>query len=563
MKNVFRAIVFLALCLLLTACGQVAQVTPSSDLSPTSTPIPSVTPSPSQLPTFIVIPTQTQAPSTFPTLIPTIDPTLVPDLLRNTFSIQTLEGINGHNIRKITGWDYGFRQYRCNGYEWLGSSHLLLYPRTGQRYETIGGGTGRGEDLSSQPVIINLESGNTWLPKVSRSTSVWNCNAIFWSQELGVIISPESSSTSYSYSDKNAVATYTFDGRDVSFFWGKLLDISPSGTKILVDNNTWIDLKSGKRVEFTWTKKFEEEQSVYFPHPLWSSDETQVYTCCYRYENARTGENYDFSYDDLSLDGEKLTGYLYTSYGEWVLDDTYLLIQWDVFYDTNPSFIPLFDPKAKTLRNLGALANIPTDLNGPPNCRETSASPDRKYVWAECYTGNYLINLVTFKSVAYPNYWVEDFYWSSDSKFAWMASSGLGNEPSSTQFQILSVSNKQLKPIPENPLYETLLWHPTEDVLAYLSEGKSALMLLDPQIMSVRKVILPTTFHSFVWSPNGDRIALVAKDGSLWQVNYPKLENLEQLTPPLPNVREVFWSPDGKSIAFISGSGIYIVDTVK
>jgi hypothetical protein len=27
------------------------------------------------------------------------------------------------------------------------------------------------------------------------------------------------------------------------------------------------------------------------------------------------------------------------------------------------------------------------------------------------------------------------------------------------------------------------------------------------------------------------------------------------------NVRDVFWSPDGNSIAFIGGSDIYIVDT--
>jgi hypothetical protein len=55
----------------------------------------------------------------------------------------------------------------------------------------------------------------------------------------------------------------------------------------------------------------------------------------------------------------------------------------------------------------------------------------------------------------------------------------------------------------------------------------------------------------------------VAEDGSLWQADYPKFDNFEQLTPILPNISQVNWSPDGNSISFISGSDIYIVDTVK
>jgi tricorn protease-like protein len=61
----------------------------------------------------------------------------------------------------------------------------------------------------------------------------------------------------------------------------------------------------------------------------------------------------------------------------------------------------------------------------------------------------------------------------------------------------------------------------------------------------------------------GDRMVFTATDGSLWKIDYPTLEALEQLTPALPNVTQVNWSPDGNSIAFISGSDIYIVDTIK
>jgi len=81
--------------------------------------------------------------------------------------------------------------------------------------------------------------------------------------------------------------------------------------------------------------------------------------------------------------------------------------------------------------------------------------------------------------------------------------------------------------------------------------------------MSVKEWELPSTFDNLIWSPDGSHIALIAKDGSLWQVDYPNLENFEQLTEPTPDVRGVSWSPDDNSIAFVSGSDIYIVDTAK
>ena len=52
-------------------------------------------------------------------------------------------------------------------------------------------------------------------------------------------------------------------------------------------------------------------------------------------------------------------------------------------------------------------------------------------------------------------------------------------------------------------------------------------------------------------------------DGSLWQIDYPALENVEQLTLPMPAVKDVFWSPDGSYLAFVSDKDIYIVDAIR
>jgi Tol biopolymer transport system component len=76
---------------------------------------------------------------------------------------------------------------------------------------------------------------------------------------------------------------------------------------------------------------------------------------------------------------------------------------------------------------------------------------------------------------------------------------------------------------------------------------------------------LPSTFNGLIWSPDGDHIALVAKDGSFWRVDYPKMENFEQLSQAISftDMRDIIWSPDSKSIAFISGKDIYAVETTK
>jgi WD40 repeat protein len=141
--------------------------------------------------------------------------------------------------------------------------------------------------------------------------------------------------------------------------------------------------------------------------------------------------------------------------------------------------------------------------------------------------------------------------------------------PSPSPTTTLSVADKEIRPLPVDPLFEwNFWWHENNDLLLYPSEDKNNLVFLDTSTMSFRQ--LPFTmkgpensFNNLAWGPNGDQIALVAEDGSLWQVDFPKLENLEQLTPSLPSVAGLEWSPDGDFVALRSGSDIYIVETTS
>jgi hypothetical protein len=55
---------------------------------------------------------------------------------------------------------------------------------------------------------------------------------------------------------------------------------------------------------------------------------------------------------------------------------------------------------------------------------------------------------------------------------------------------------------------------------------------------------------------------VLADDGRLWWLADAAADRVEQLTPPLPEVRDVEWSPDGDKLAFVSGPDVYVV-TVK
>ena len=423
---------------------------------------------------------------------------------------------------------------------------MILYPVVGQEpsMSTI------ADDLSPQPVVINWDTGSSWLPN-PRSV---------WSQDLGIMISPGFSSSSYDYSDKNAVYTRTFDGQDDAFFWGKLLGISPSGTKILVDDDTIIDLRNNKIMELAWYMNYDLERS---PRLYWTSDETRVYRCCYYFADLTSGRSYSFDMTDLRrIDGKPgPSSILPHAYGEWVRNDTYFLMEWSWIDDGDIRYLPMFSPAEKKYYDVREMAGISEDWS----CQQTVVSPDGTYIWmtgwGEKEEGSYLVNLFTFESHYFPGKEYLNIDWSPNGKFAWLYNSDPTN--GAEEYSILSVTDHTIRPLPVKARPESgYWWHPTKDVIVYLSEDQH-LILLDVSIRIVQELRLYFDLRNLVWSPNGEKIGFAANDGTLWQVGYPKLDNLKRITPPYYKIDHLQWSPDSTSIAFTSGPDIYIVDTVK
>ena len=531
MKNLFKINTFLAFFLLLTACGQISEFAPTPISSKTAVdPTATLTPN-------IIAPTETgirppliPTPTFEPTLLPTIESTLISNLLTSSFVVQTLDGMNGYKLHKITGWEYGFRPsgYCFGPYQWMDQDHLLLFPLTGQDY-------GMGTMQLSLPVVINYQSEKVWIPTTDGLLSLSSCDRPLWSPTLNLLVTTQ----------KGEAIIYGTEGDILNRYPGYNISLSPSGTKLMVDS-TWIDLVSGKQVDFS--AQGIEGLST------WSSDENQLYSCCYAYGNVLTGKASTFELGGLRYVGR--------DYGEgftgikdmWVMDDTYIVSYWDFQSDTEQDIFPLIEPSKQTYKKLQALTDIPDDTS----CRLGGVSPNRKLIWANCYQpNNYLVNLETFAADPYPGN-LSLVSWSADSDFALLQDFQTDAPP-----QILSIFDKKVKSLPVPARPETATWHPMNNTFAYLAEMKQTLVFLDAKAMSVQELTLPIAFRTLLWSPTGESMALIAEDYSLWQVDYPKLESLKQLTSPLTNARDMSWSPEGNFLAFVSGTDIYVVETNK
>ena len=420
----------------------------------------------------------------------------------------------------------------------------------------------RGEfsiQTESYPVILNLETNQVWFPPSRkpflRSPGILGSPLLpRWSPHLGGLLASETAVL---------VGIYDVDGNLIRNYEGNLLGVSPSATKIMMDD-TWVDLISGQKVKFDWDRPLPALQGP----TIWSQDETQVYICCYLYGNARTGAIVKMLGDNgFTVDGKTEDFFFYHSYGNWVFNDKYMMVQWQGLFDGTPGLTLLFDPEAKTYRNLNAAAGIPYDLNQEPMqhpCDQAYVQANGRYVWINCLDGSHLVDLATFKSETYPDYLFPNIDWSPDGSFA------LITPDDNDVTKILSGASKKMEPLPNG--WNNFGWHLTKNVLISLSQGH-ILSLLDVQTMSIQKEItLPVEFQSFSYNMDGTQIILIAKDNSLWQVNYPNLNNLQQLTVPIratdiqpggsvPFIQNMTWSSDGAFLAFQFGSDIYLVDT--
>ena len=519
-----RYLVFILCALFLAACQPVSQATAtvfapaiqtaaaiSANAAMTQTAAPSLTPSSTV--TRINSPTVTLTPTITATFTPSPTSPTVGDLLNASAFIEDLEALNGHSMQKITGWDKGFvGKYRSesvtSSYQWLDSNHLLLHARIGRWESPI------PRDITA-PAVVNLKTAKFWTPMMDEHWNDWHYLPR-WSAKLGILITARG----------DEIFAYSPDGKVVKTYKNRLFGVSPSGTKILVDDDTWIDLSSGKTVDFGWIMDSWQDNNA---RPIWSPNEKRVWRCCYHYGDANTGEGLDIR--NITVDGQPIPGFINATLGRWLGNDYFL--PESAWADQHPfdslGFTPIFDPAAKTFRNLVEYAGLPANFNHPFLNQHIQVSPEGDSLTVSSQSSSveereYVIDLKTLQIKLYR---VESYTFPESGEII-------------SKLQVFSPSGEELQPTPT---------HTT-------------------------KIVLPIQTTRRFWSPNGSRIALLSIDGSLWQIDYPSLKNLEQLTEPMPpetlpsggqepRVKDIAWSPDGRYLAFLGDMDIYIVDTIS
>ncbi len=526
-----------------------------------ATAIPTGTPTfgPSPIPSSTPTPFPTYPPP--PTLLPTLDPTTLPDKLRAALTLQTEAGLNFHGVRRVTGWEYGFRSsgYCADGpYRWLDDSHLLLYPTTGQE-------EGMGISEFALPVVMDLNNGSTWLPPTNGPTP--GCDAPLWSEALQTLIATTAQEVTLLKPD-GTVAQRFVGG--VPLYYSSHL--SPSG-KRLVTGAVWRDLETGQTVDFS-------SQNGIFAGPGWSSDEKHLSNCCFSYADVDSERFTVLNFDQLELPGRDGPG---PDAPRWVLDDTRVMIEFDL-YESGRGAVPLIDPKAQTYEDVRILAG----LGANASCGAPHVAPNGEHILVGCFAPSgslnllssqmqlgtslikelfggpalgplYLIDLRTLVTHTIPA-GLNFVSWSPDSQFALLLRGSIDWQTQRGEYFLLPATGDDLYPYPVGgSAIIAPAWSPNGQYLAYLSEDGKALITLEPATRASYIVLLPQPSTNAFWSPHGDSLAVLAADGGLWWVPNPAYDHIEQITLPIPNVRDVRWAPSGHTLAFVSGSEVFVV----
>jgi WD40 repeat protein len=197
-------------------------------------------------------------------------------------------------------------------------------------------------------------------------------------------------------------------------------------------------------------------------------------------------------------------------------------------------------------------------MNMDLSCRAWKVSPDGNHIFIRCFDGTspnqfYLTNLRTFFTQAVTG---KPVSWSPDSQFAILVQNQ-DQEKETGTYELILAANGILHSIAETAI-TVPIWDTTGKYLAFLKDG-STLSVLDVDIWTIHQTSLPHRFISLSWQPQGDDLAALAEDGSLWRLPNLAVDAIEPLTLALPDVRDVHWSPDGEHLAFVSGPDVYVV----
>ena len=472
--------------------------------------------------------------------------------IENGLAWTAVSGVDGFPLKQLTGFEYGFR-YAGYGYcefgpyRWLTDDQLMLFPVVGYTtwFENPTGGK------VTQALIFNATDSTAWLPDTPR-TDV--CDLPVWSSSRQQII--EASNGEVRLRDLTGSIAETYAGSQPLF-------ISPSGERLLAGPN-WIDLSTGEVVSLNgWPR-------VKFPRPAWSSDETEIFECCFSYANAVTNENWTRGgFPGVEITGIGVGPGHYGSQSLWLADDTRIMIQPDAIYfqdEAQRPVLPLIEPESQTYVDMIELLDLPETVI---DCGPFIA-PSGSHLWLSCaervsddyqpYAVTYLIALPSLETVPLNGHLMFRG-WSSDGRF--LTYNEITDEQTNSGATWLMSSTGEQQQLAEQPT-DSATWHPTEPIVALRYDDSQQLLFVQVETGQSRRLAFPHKISRLVWQPTGNGVALFAEDIIYW-LSDPFAPDSQPVpvTSPMPEVNTLRWSPNGRNIAFISENDFYVVEIVN
>ncbi len=523
--------------------------TPTPTIPQTVTAVPSLT-TINEAPT----PRSTRTPRPTPTPYPTAPPTATPPpplgvaALVEQLAFEMVAGVNGRALSQLLVGEYGLRsQSYCEHgpYRWLDDTHLLLFPVTGYtnwfENPTMGQVT--------QPIVAGLDGAAPWVTDIS-PTDV--CDLPVWSPALQRVI--EASDGQVHLRDLQGDVTDTYNGQMPLF-------LAPSGRRLLA-GLTWIDLDSGENIPLG------NYGQVKFPQPAWTADEKHFFECCFGYGDILTGKYRSReSYPGFWIGGVGVGPGYSGSGSRWVMDDTHVMFELEnmsFLRETNQPVIPVIDPVQQTYVDVVEQLGLPDTLVscGP------FISPDSSAFWLSCsewkndeyvqhFDPSYLVILPSFETITVTGK-IEFRGWSADSRF--LAYTELSDVETYTGTTWLMDTNGNRQQIADEAA-QLADWHGVEPLVVLRFAEKRQVQFIQAETGASRVVVLDAPVTGVVWQPEDSGVALWDENGRIWWLPDPlnPAAEPEPLTPPLPGIHSVRWSPDGRQLAFVSETNLYIV----
>lgn len=529
---------------LLIACGSQKDL-----VSGTDTPPPALTATATATATSMVTASPTLEPTPTSTFTPSpTEPNLETPLpLLESMVWGEIESLSGYPLMALKGWQMGFRgaDYCLTGpYRWLDEEHLLVFPIT----DYLEFEEGITADLT-QPVVSSLSGSAPWMagePSQACQLPVWSESA----QRLIEVVDDE-------------VQLHDLDGRLTASYPGKFpLDLAPSGYRLMA-GGTWIDLQSGKVVPVPgW-------RSGGVSRIGWTADEQGVFGCCMSYEDLRNGDRWEQTeFPDFFIAGRgSWPGEQLFSVSHWIADDTRVIVDplaiW--FFNTRPSsdsVIPIFDPAGHSYVDL--LTEL--DLGTPSYC-SFSLAPDPNLLWLNCqvegeeqmipYKEAYRVDLPSLSVVTVTGH-PELLGWSSVGDYLVYNRNGVSNEDERETWIMTAAG--EIQPL-AHPAATQVIWHPSQPLGILTFDDQTELQIFNPRTGEIRTLKMDSPILQAIWQPNDGGIVLATQDGSLWrhQDAFTNSSKPEPITPPLPEVSSIRWSPGGSRVAFVSKNALYVV----